>query len=341
MAVALALAYYAIAFAMAVSFLRIERKLPDYPLSMLRFDAVIVLLGAAHCVAIWAVLQRISGRPFWLQAVVAALLVLIFALAFDYEIWLAIGSTLGVSPPSFAPVNLVRFTIFWSAPFGVWAAGVLAVMHEAASRRRERQLAEARALAHEAQMRALRYQINPHFLYNTLNSIASLILDQRNDVAEAMVIRLSDFFRSSLAQDPLADTSLAAEVALQRLYLDIEELRFADQLQVRVDVPAELEAAQVPSLILQPLVENALKHGLRGPGQPMDLHIGARAKGDRLVIEVADDGRGSAAQGGGTGVGLVNVERRLAARFPGQAGLEVDSTAAGFRARLTMPLRYA
>ena len=342
-----AIGFWAVALAMATSYVRIERDQAPYHLAQIPFDAVVVLIGAAHCLVIRAILDRVIHRPFWIQVAVATVVVIAAAAPFEYVMRgltsLVFHDVANGQPPPVSLRVLLPATVFWSGPFGVWAVGALALMHDAEARRRERRLVEAQAQAHEAQVRALRYQVNPHFLYNTLNSIAALILDRRNDMAEAMVIRLSDFFRSSLSQDPLADTTLIREIELQRLYLDIEEVRFADQLQVEVRLPRELEDALVPGLILQPLVENALKHGLRGPGQPMRLVIAARAEVGRLTLEVADDGRGEAAPSGGvgTGVGLKNIERRLAARFQDQARLAVESTPEGFRARIALPLRFA
>jgi hypothetical protein len=341
-----AIGFWCVALAMATSYVRIERDQAPYHLVQIPFDAVVVLIGAAHCLVIRAILDRVTRWPFWRQAAVATALVVAAAAPFEYVMRgltsLVFDDVINGQQPPVSLRVLIPATVFWSGPFGVWAVGNLALLHDVEARRRERRLVEAQAQAHEAQVRALRYQVNPHFLYNTLNSIAALILDRRNDTAEAMVIRLSDFFRSSLSQDPLADTTLIREIELQRLYLDIEEVRFADQLQVEVRLPRELEDALAPSLILQPLVENALKHGLRGPGQPMRLTITARADADRLTLEVADDGRGGDAPGGGgTGVGLKNIERRLAARFQDQARLATESTPDGFRARVTLPLRFA
>lgn len=340
-----ALAFWAVALAMATSYVRLEvRRIPDYPLHQLPFDAVVVLIGAAHCLLIRAVMERVVRRAFWAQAAIAAALALALAMPFE---WVMRATMLAVLPgydeplPKVIPRVVVASTVFWGAPFGLWAVGLLALMHDAEARLRERRMIEAQARAHEAQVRALRYQVNPHFLYNTLNAIAALILDRRNDQAEAMVIRLSDFFRSSLAQDPLADATLGAEIELQRLYLEIEQVRFDDQLEVDIRLPRELEDALVPSLILQPLVENALKHGLRGPGLPIRLTLSARAEAERLTLEVADNGRGSRAPGGGGGVGLKNVERRLAARFPDEAEMQVQSSDQGFCVRLTLPLVFA
>lgn len=341
-----AAAFWVVALAMATAYVFIEREQNlVYTMDMVPGSVLSVLFGVVLFIALRAMLLRVAHLPFWRQAAIAAILVLAFAAPYEYVFRAMQSVVLPQDDVRLLPLNLrvlIPATVFWTPPFGVWAVGVLALTHETNARRREQWLTEARAQAHQAQVRALRYQINPHFLYNTLNSIAALILDKRGETAEAMVIRLSDFFRSSLAQDPLSDATLAGEIALQRLYLDIEEVRFADQLEVAVDLPAELEDALVPSLILQPLVENALKHGLRGPCAPMRLTISARHSAGELFVEVADNGRGTAAGGApGTGVGMENVRARLATRFPGRGRLETQASEEGFTARLSMPLEYA
>src|SRR5207247_5853928 len=109
--------------------------------------------------------------------------------------------------------------------------------------------------AQSAQLQALRYQVNPHFLFNTLNSLSSLVMTGRSDRAETMLLALSTFFRSSLSLDPSADVTLAEEIDLQRLYLDIEKARFPDRLHVEIDVPQELEQPPLPAMLLQPIIE--------------------------------------------------------------------------------------
>lgn len=337
-----ALAFWACVMSMATSYVVIETH-QVYALANLPYDAAIVLLGASFCVAMRPLLRRLSRAPLWAQAGVAAVLAATAGAPFEAAMRLAISELAGLGAPM--PMRwdaVAQATVMWMGPFGLWAAGNLALLHHAAARERERWLARAQAQAHEAQLKALRYQINPHFLYNTLNAIAALILDRRNEAAEAMVLRLSEFFRVSLAQDPLQDVTLANEIALQRLYLEVEQARFADALSVEVDLPEDLQHALTPGLILQPLVENALKHGLAGPEAPMRLSIRARREGeDRLMLEVADDGRGAGPDGPGEGVGLRNVAQRLATRFPGQAALSVEPVARGFRVRLLMPLAFA
>ena len=147
--------------------------------------------------------------------------------------------------------------------------------------------------AQEAQLRALRYQINPHFLFNTLNSLSSLVLTKRTETAEQMLMNLSTFFRATLSADPTADVPLEEEIKLQRLYLDIEQIRFPDRLTVEIDVPDELLDARVPVLILQPVIENAVKYGVarsRGAGHRSGSPRYEEA--GRLHIKVKDNGEG-------------------------------------------------
>jgi len=235
----------------------------------------------------------------------------------------------------------VRESVYWLVPFALWVLLALVLESGRKAQVREANLSSALIAAKEAELRALHYQVNPHFLYNALNAIATLILDGRNAQAERMVLRLSAFFRSSLTRDPLAEVRLVDEVAQQRLYLELEELRYPDCLEIVVDVPAELEDAEAPSLILQPLVENAVKHGVHAPGQRTRIEIVARAEGDSLVLQVIDNGPGGGGPAG-TGVGIVNVRKRLEARFGNRAGVEAGPhPERGYVAAITLPLRFA
>lgn len=231
--------------------------------------------------------------------------------------------------------------LYWLVPFGLWILLVLVLESGRKARVREANLSAALIAAKEAELRALHYQVNPHFLYNALNAIATLILDGRNAQAERMVLRLSSFFRASLARDPLSEVKLADEVAQQRLYLELEELRYPDCLEIVVDLPAELADAEAPSLILQPLVENAVKHGVHAPGQQTRIEIAARREGGNLVVQVSDNGPGGGGPAG-TGVGIANVRRRLEARFGDRAGVQAGPhPERGYVATITLPLRFA
>jgi two-component system, LytTR family, sensor kinase len=198
----------------------------------------------------------------------------------------------------------------------------------------------------EAELRALRAQINPHFLFNSLNTIADLIVTNPSG-AEATTLRLAKVFRHVLAQSSRPLTSIRDEVEFLRAYLQIEEARFGGRLHVDIDVPADVAQDRIPSLILQPLVENALKHGLAPKPGAGHLWVSARAEGAHVCLRVEDDGVGSPqaalARTNGAhamppatmssrqspGVGLMNVAQRLAALYQGRASVNVESREAG------------
>ncbi len=238
--------------------------------------------------------------------------------------------------------------VIWLFFFAAWSSFYLAAVAQSQALRAQRRAADAESAAHTAQVRALRYQVNPHFLFNTLNSLSSLIMTGRTDRAEEMLLALSTFFRTSLSLNPTADVTLAEEIDLQRLYLDIETIRFPSRLKVEIDVPRELEAVRLPALILQPLVENAIKYGVSPTRDVVTLTIAAATLGnDRMQLRVANTGgTGKAKPRGrrdsdrieGTGVGLANVCQRLDARFGGKATCEFGPLDdGGFEVRLTLP----
>jgi len=232
--------------------------------------------------------------------------------------------------------------VSWYFFFAAWASFYIAMSAAARMRSAERRAALAERNAQTAQLRALRYQVNPHFLFNTLNSLSSLVMSRRADEAETMIVNLSSFFRSSLTLDPGADVTLAQEIELQELYLDIEKVRFPRRLKVRIVVPGDLAGAKVPPLILQPLVENAIKHGVARTTEPVTLTVAAREEDARLVLTVENDRGPSGAAtgaGNGTGVGLANVCERLAARFGAAGDCEAEPLpGGGWRVTLAMPL---
>ena len=236
--------------------------------------------------------------------------------------------------------------VTWFFFFAAWTAFYMAMLAQADALGAQRRLADAESAAQAAQVRALRYQVNPHFLFNTLNSLSSLVMTGRPERAEAMLLALSTFFRTSLSFDPMADVTLAEEIDLQRLYLDIEKARFPDRLSVEIDVPPELEQARLPALILQPLVENAIKYGVSKSRKAVIIRIDARhLDNHRMVVEVTNrlkhGGQGElpAATHEGTGLGLANVCQRLEARFGTHASCRFGPMAkGGFKVSLTMPV---
>jgi hypothetical protein len=239
-------------------------------------------------------------------------------------------------------------SVVWLFFFLAWSAFYLASQAQRDALKAQRRLADAESAAQAAQVRALRYQVNPHFLFNTLNSLSSLVMTGRTDRAEAMLLALSTFFRTSLSLDPSANVTLAEEIDLQRLYLDIEKARFPDRLHVEIDVPMELEQARLPALLLQPIVENAIKYGVSKSRKAVLIRIEARHLDDqRMVVEVSNrlksggkDGL-PAATHEGTGVGLANVCQRLEARFGGRASCRFGPlSSGGFKVALTMPVDF-
>lgn len=208
---------------------------------------------------------------------------------------------------------------------------------------RERQLAAMREEALNAQMQALRYQINPHFLFNTLNSIAGLIEEGAATRAERMVLSLSTFMRTTLSIDPLSDVTLANEIALQQEYLEIERERFQDRMTFEINVPESVQQALIPSLILQPLIENAIKHGVGASTGRVNIRLGATRHADRLHILVENDmPRPSDRRHAplGMGVGLKNVAERLRLRFQGHSRFSSGEISPGrYQAEINLPWR--
>ncbi|MBB3859928.1 two-component sensor histidine kinase [Novosphingobium hassiacum] len=220
-----------------------------------------------------------------------------------------------------------------------WAALYLALGNGEQLRAAEyREGLSARA-AKAAELRSLRYQVNPHFLFNTLNSLSALVMVGRAEQAERMIQSISRFYRHSLAGDPTSDMPLEDEIALQRHYLDIEAVRFPERLRCEFDVPEDLMTACVPGMILQPLVENSIKYAVSTTIRPVTIRITAREGGGFLVLTVADDGPGEGFVDGGTGIGLANVRSRLAARFGDAAKVESGPLpAGGYATVLTVPI---
>jgi hypothetical protein len=223
-----------------------------------------------------------------------------------------------------------------------WCALYLALVAGERARAAERREGAFRRAAKAAELRSLRYQVNPHFLFNTLNSLSALVLTGKTAAAERMIQTISTFYRRSLADDPTSDVPLREEFALQRLYLDIETARFPDRLKAEYDLPDVLANALVPGMILQPLVENSVKHAVAPASRKVTITLGAREEYGRLVVTVSDDGKGAARRKAepseGFGIGLGNVRDRLAARFGDEATIVSGPTSAGYATEIRLPL---
>ncbi len=308
--------------------------------------------GMIITVLMWLLLRRFDGQPLWARVIAAAIIAMPSALAIaatNYYFFSIFDPTgLLNLEKDFAPetqptmwVQIAELGISRYFFLIAWSALYLALGYASDIRRVERQAAIYEKAAQHAELRALRYQVNPHFLFNTLNSLSSLVMSGKADAAETMIMNLSHFYRTSLADDPGEDVTLKDEIALQRLYLDIEEVRFPERLTVRIELPPELESAKVPGLILQPLVENAIKHGVSRTVKPVIVAIAARAEQGALIVTVTDTGPGVSGVDDKDchGIGMANVRDRLAARFGGIARLECgNGPDGGYCVRLTLPL---
>jgi two-component sensor histidine kinase len=190
---------------------------------------------------------------------------------------------------------------------------------EAATRKEHVKRIEAQSVARDAQLKMLRYQLNPHFLCNTLNAINSLIEIEEAEKAQQMTVRLSQFLRHSLDNNPDTKITLDDEIKALNLYLEIEKTRFADRLQLEFSLDVEARKALVPSLLLQPIIENSMKHAISKSEDGGRISIRAGINIDRLIIEISDtgsdEGYESTISQSETGVGLANTEQRLSVLY--------------------------
>ena len=211
----------------------------------------------------------------------------------------------------------------------------------------EQQIDEMQVLenqASSAQLAMLRYQLNPHFLFNTLNSISTLVLLKQTERANAMLSRLSSFLRYTLANEPTAHVTVAQEVETLKLYLEIEKMRFEERLRPVFDIDPRAERARLPSLLLQPLVENAIKYAVSPQEDGAEICVRVRLAGDRVQIGVSDTGPGlhetRITPSLSTGVGLTNIRERLVQAYGPDQRFETRTTpAGGFSVDIEIPFQ--
>ena len=208
-----------------------------------------------------------------------------------------------------------------------WGALYLALAH---SQELQRMMVHSRHLERvnrESELRALRYQLNPHFVFNALNSVSILIIDRKNKKAEKLVDDLADYMRAVLTDGAEDMVAVEQEITQQVRYLEIERMRFPDRLHYFVNIDATANGWMIPALIIQPLIENAVKYGVSATDQPVNIIISAQKEGERLSISVANDGRVKRVAGladdraTGTGTGLANIHDRLRALYGQNASL--------------------
>jgi signal transduction histidine kinase len=301
------------------------------------------LLGLFLCYLMHLLLKHPSLNTAKRRLIALAITAPIAAEIFAWAVYFAEAAVdPAVGNSQFTWTAAVRVIAFWTWFFLAWAGLYLALNYSFDVQEEQQRSVELSEQAHVAQLRALHSQINPHFLFNSLNSVSALILDRSLEKAEEMVIKLAHFLRLGLAADPTRKLSLDLELELQRSYLEIEQLRYSD-LSVSIDLPGPLENALVPALILQPVVENAVKYGVSGAPPPATISISARVDGGWLILEVVDSGKGRSQDQKSGGIGLSNVRQRLELIYgEGSARLSAGREANGcFKAEISLPLEMS
>ena len=220
-----------------------------------------------------------------------------------------------------------------------WCFAYLALTYSERARENQMRLMEAQALAADAQNRMLRYQVNPHFLFNTLNALQTLMVDRKTALARGMVQSLADFLRYSLAREPDEMVTLGEEAEAQSAYLAIEKARFGDRLKFVCEIDSDARNVRVPSLILQPLIENAVKYAVTPSVGTVTIALTARLATRQVRIEVRDDGPGAPSNGAKSlKVGLENVRRRLELAYGGAADFSYGpAEPRGFAVTILLP----
>ncbi|MEG3087402.1 sensor histidine kinase [Sphingomonas sp. PB4P5] len=282
-------------------------------------------------------LPRISGILLTIITLAAATLLYSVLNAFSF-------SFIKLDNPGLN-LNLVLGTIFLSfTVLSGWSALYFGINFYLIVEDQIDQLETLGNQASSAQLAMLRYQLNPHFLFNTLNSISTLVLLKQTERANTMLSRLSSFLRYTLANEATANVTLAQEVETLKLYLEIEKMRFEERLRPVFDIDTRVERARLPSLLLQPLVENAIKYAVTPKEDGAEIRVSARLAGDRVQIAVSDTGPGlhemKARPSLSTGVGLANIRERLAQAFGPDHSFEARSRPeGGFEVEIEIPFQ--
>ncbi|HKC48408.1 MAG TPA: histidine kinase [Gemmatimonadales bacterium] len=293
----------------------------------------------------WLICALLTPAIFWMArrfplvrgAVARALPIHLGAALLLCVVWSGAGTLLSLAMLHSTPYGGSALDWFLTTlPFGVAVYfAILGVAHAAAffleARERETQAARLSAQLAEARLGALRMQLQPHFLFNSLNAIAVTVRDRDTQTATRLLEQLGDVLRRVMRADRPPEVTLAEELEFVRQYLAIEEVRFSDRLRPIFEIDPSLERAAVPEFVLQPLVENALRHGLARRVTATLLKIAARREGDELVLAVTDDGPGPDEPPAAvtSGVGLMNLRERLASLYGVRARLELAATPGG------------
>lgn len=249
-------------------------------------------------------------------------------------------ATFGELPGGFSLVKVIANANTWVPIYWMLLCMAYAVQYRERYRQGQVQAAQLETQLVQAQLQALKMQLQPHFLFNSLNAVSALM---GTDVkaARRMLAQLSQFLRLVLDGSDTQEVTLAQELHLTRLYLEIEQTRFPDRLAVAYHIAPGTEGAILPALLLQPVVENAVRHGLAPQAGAGELAISAAQEADRLIVQVQDNGRGTT-DTAVRGIGLRNLESRLATRYGADYAVSVETAPGqGYRLRLSLPFQAA
>lgn len=304
------LVWAAFAFEQFLAGIGVGRSIDYYKVCLIDFAC-----GVVFTLIIRAVIEATWNKPLSQRLWAGGVVLFVTSACYGY-IWKLVLYAMcdDCKPP---PSYLGYISYFFGALYLLfaWTAAYVGIKLARQLQHEKETALHATAMAHQAQLRMLRYQLNPHFLFNTLNAISTLVLDGRRDQANGMVGALSGFLRYSLDSDPEQRVTLDQEIESVRRYLMIEQVRFGDRLRVGIMVTPEAGSALVPSLILQPLIENAIKYAVSRREEGGRIELVAHTVDGALEITLRDDGPGSAdyapKSGGGHGVGLANTRERL------------------------------
>ena len=296
---------------------------------------VLVIIGTAIIGLVITIFLRLIYRELWsrsLPTLVIGVLAASYVFSFGWQ-WLHNIMYWDWVKNSWRPEHVMDFVSGILGSFYIllcWSGLYFGIKYYHMLQEERRRGLKSEAMAHEAQLKMLRYQLNPHFLFNTLNAISTLVLDKQNGLANTMVTRLSNFLRYSLDNDPMAKVSLAQEIEAMKLYLDIEKVRFAERLRLNFDIDEEAERALIPSLLLQPLAENAIKYAIAQSVNGGAIRISARVFAGELLLEVSDDGPGmdpsAQPKHKRNGVGLANTRERLRELYGSNQSFQLSKT---------------
>ena len=317
----------------------LEEVAPSYA----AYVAVITVIGMIIALPLRYLYRFLWSRAIWIQAIG-----LLGGSALAGALWIKIRSyiymgwienakdmaewyeKLGDAAEIYSKVSFVESYSGSITTMLAWSALYFAIKSYRIFQEVRESALRSAAMAHEAQLKMLRYQLNPHFLFNTLNAISTLVLEQNTELANRMVTKLSSFLRYSLDNDPLQKITLEQELQALQLYLDIEKVRFEERLALHLDIEESAKDALIPSLLLQPLIENAIKYGIARAEGGGNLRISAKVFAGDLLMEVSDDGPGCELVNNripdAKGVGLKNTRERLATIYGAEHSIKLSQT---------------